>query len=140
MPTQKRKPLEAWQVDDAQRLRHLFRERTKLTQEAFAQEFGFGTQGAVWQYLHARIPLNLLAALRFARGLDVPLAAISPTLAAQVAGIDDALEGVQMELTAQLRYLLHATFPELTDADIAEVVGYARGKASVRKSGDDKAA
>jgi SOS-response transcriptional repressor LexA len=76
--------LERWQLQDAVRLRTLFTERAKVSQEKFGQAHGIGTQGAVWQYLEGRIPLNIAVALKFSRGLDVPLREISPTLADQV--------------------------------------------------------
>lgn len=79
-----RKPLERWQLEDAARLRKLFADRAKMSQEKFGQTYAIGTQGAVWQYLEGRIPLNLSVALKFADGLSVPLREISPQLADEV--------------------------------------------------------
>lgn len=79
-----RKQPERWQVEDARRLKALFAERAGMSQEKFGQSHGIGTQGAVWQYLEGKIPLNLPVALKFARGLDCPLSAISPTLSAEL--------------------------------------------------------
>jgi SOS-response transcriptional repressor LexA len=76
-----RKPLERWQLNDAARLKKLFADRAKMSQEKFGQQFGVGTQGAVWQYLEGRIPLNLPVALKFAQGLECALRDISPKLA-----------------------------------------------------------
>jgi SOS-response transcriptional repressor LexA len=80
----KRKPLERWQLDDARRLKRLFNEHAKMSQEKFGQAHGIGTQGAVWQYLEGRIPLNLSVALKFAEGLGCSLREISPHLADQL--------------------------------------------------------
>lgn len=76
-----RKPLQDWQTEDAERLNRLFELRAGMGQDRFASEYGIGTQGAVWQYLHGKIPLNLDALLKFCRGLRVKPAEISPTLA-----------------------------------------------------------
>lgn len=48
----------------------------KLTQEKAAADMGFSSQGTVADYLRGRIPLNLSAAMRFARYLGVPLTEI----------------------------------------------------------------
>lgn len=93
VPNAKRKPLERWQTEDAARLRALFAQHSKMSQEKFGHTYGIGTQGAVWQYLEGRIPLNLSVALKFAEGLERKLSEISPTLAAQVArthGVQDS--------------------------------------------------
>lgn len=130
-----RRELEDWQVKDAQRLRALFDAKTELSQEAFGLEFGLGTQGNVWQYLSGSIPLNLKAALNFARGLNVQLAQISPTLAAQLpapatrAQIPEAAD----DPNSALRYALVARFPDLEPDDIALIVGYAEGIAAMKR-------
>lgn len=82
--TQGRKPLKQWQLEDAARLKALFATRAKMSQEKFGEAFEIGTQGAVWQYLHGRVPLNLDAALKFAKGLKCTLADISPILDKQI--------------------------------------------------------
>lgn len=71
MSTQGRKPLEPWQLQDAERLRELFQKHSKLSQQAFGLAFDIGTQGAVWQYLNGHRPLNIAVARKFARGLNV---------------------------------------------------------------------
>lgn len=68
-------------LDEAKALRELFATRTNLSQAAFGKEFGIGTQGAVWQYLHADTALNLEAALKFAKGLKCSVSDFSPRLA-----------------------------------------------------------
>jgi SOS-response transcriptional repressor LexA len=85
MKNTKRKPLEPWQLEDAARLRALFGARAKMSQEKFGQTYSIGTQGAVWQYLEGRIPLNIAVALKFAEGLGCKVDEISPTLASQIA-------------------------------------------------------
>lgn len=83
-----RKPLADWQIADARRLKRLFRERAKRTQTEFGDLFGIGSQGMEWQYLNGHTPLNLSAALRFAKGLGCEVRDFSPQLAAEIeAGI-----------------------------------------------------
>jgi transcriptional regulator with XRE-family HTH domain len=81
--------LEQWQIQDAARLKKIFEKRFPkghkgMSQEEFGQRFRIGNQGAVWQYLNAKRPLNTRAAAAFAEGLGVAIADISPTLAAQL--------------------------------------------------------
>lgn len=84
--TPKRKPLEAWQREDARRLRDLWdAKRPKLdgkpiSQEMFAETYLDASQGALFQYVDGRIPLNLDAAIKFAKGLGVTVSEISPRL------------------------------------------------------------
>jgi phage repressor protein C with HTH and peptisase S24 domain len=61
-----------------------------MSQERFGLDFEIGSQGMVWQYLNGHRPLNLSVALKFARGLGVPISRFSPRLAAELraAGID----------------------------------------------------
>lgn len=54
---------------EAALLKKLFDERSTLSQAEFGAEYEIGSQGMVWQYLNARSPLNLSAALKFAKGL-----------------------------------------------------------------------
>jgi transcriptional regulator with XRE-family HTH domain len=81
MDKTRRKPLEDWQKQDAVRLKALFEAAGPETQEKFGARFGIGSQALVWQYLNGYIPLNLRAAVRFARGLSCDVAEFSPTLA-----------------------------------------------------------
>lgn len=79
------KPLEQWQIDDADRLKALFDKREpKISQSEFGSQFDLGTQGMVSQYLLARRPLNIKAATAFARGLGVAVVDFSPTIASQI--------------------------------------------------------
>lgn len=78
-------PLDAWQFEDALRLKKLFDSRQpKISQADFGAQFEIGSQGMVWQYLAARRPLNIKAATAFARGLNVRIEEFSPTIAAQI--------------------------------------------------------
>lgn len=77
-------PLEPWQRKDAGRLKDLFekyRAAGGLSQEAFGERFEIGNQSAVSQYLNGLIALNLASATKFARGMGLAVADISPTLA-----------------------------------------------------------
>ncbi len=85
MPAQ---PLSQAQKEDAARLLAAWEAFKKATpgasQEKFAAECGWKTQGSFNQYLHGKIPLNLPALLKMSRVLQVDAASISPTLAAQL--------------------------------------------------------
>ncbi|MDR0771469.1 MAG: S24 family peptidase [Burkholderiales bacterium] len=74
-------PAPATIAEEAKALRELFTTGTDLSQAAFGKAFDIGTQGMVWQYLHADTALNLEAALKFARGLKCSVADFSPRLA-----------------------------------------------------------
>lgn len=83
--------MDQWQIDDAARLRALF-DAQSLTQEAFGERYGIGSQSLVWQYLNGYIPLNLHAAARFAVGLKCEVADFSPRLAQLLPARIDMLE------------------------------------------------
>lgn len=73
------------QAAEARRLAELYRERSGgLTQEEFGSRYNIGTQGMMWQLLNGRRPLSLKSAVGFAKGLNVPLEAVSPSIAAEV--------------------------------------------------------
>jgi transcriptional regulator with XRE-family HTH domain len=84
------KPLTNQQIEDAKTLKKIFREwqsdcqkkGAKVSQESAAERLGFG-QSALSQYLNGGIPLNLDAAIRFAKLLNVPISAFSKDLANQ---------------------------------------------------------
>lgn len=70
---------------EAEALKRIFEERARgVSQERFGQDLEIGSQGMVWQYLNGRRPLNLSAALKFAKGLQVKMKAFSPRLAAEL--------------------------------------------------------
>lgn len=79
----KRREQPPYVAEEARKLLALFKNQPlpKLSQEAFGARYDLGTQGNVWQYLHGRQPLNLEAALAFARGLHCQVADFSPRLA-----------------------------------------------------------
>lgn len=76
------------QINDARRLKAIYEARKaedkSLTQESLASECGWKTQSAVQQYLNGLVPLNLSAAIKFARALRVSVKEISPQLAAEI--------------------------------------------------------
>jgi hypothetical protein len=101
-----KKPLEEWQIADARNLRRLFEARTEtvtegklISQMEFGAKYGLGSQGMVWQYLNGHRPLNIKAAVAFAKGLGVKVSDFSATLAAQ---IDDASKLEQDKPNLQL--------------------------------------
>lgn len=97
------KELEDWQVQDAIRLKKLFEERATKSQQAFGLDNEIGTQGMVWQYLNARRALNLDALFKFAQGLGVDAAIISPTLWKKV---EASLIGERVLTEEQKRWLV----------------------------------
>lgn len=82
-------------VAEARRLKQLWDERASLSQEAFGAQYGIGTQGAVWQYLNHRTPLNIKAAMAFAEHIECDVGEFSPRLKTQIDAIigDAADEG-----------------------------------------------
>ncbi len=69
---------------DIQRLKHLFDEKAELSQKAFGSRWGIGSPAMMSQYLTGKRSLGLAAAIKFAKGLGVDVADISPTLARQL--------------------------------------------------------
>lgn len=88
-------PLADWQQEDSARLKAIFQQKKgalRLTQEKIANELGDGvTQGAVSHFLNGRTALSMKAAAVFARMLQVPVSAFSPTLAGQIESISGSL-------------------------------------------------
>lgn len=62
------------------RLKQLYLERVRVSQEEFGKQAGFGGQALVWQYLNGYIPLGYEAAAKFARALNCTIADISPEM------------------------------------------------------------
>ena len=83
-----RRELSESELQDAIRLKEIWNRRkielktagVKLTQEYASEELGFQTQGAVSQYLNAKIPLNISVILKFAKLLDCEASDIRPQL------------------------------------------------------------
>lgn len=69
---------------EAAALKRLF-DAQPLGQAVFGRRFDIGGQSMMSQYLTGRRPLNLPAAINFARGLQRPIADFSPRLAAMAA-------------------------------------------------------
>lgn len=69
------------QEKECERLKALFKEKTPMSQRAFAERFHLGTPGNLWQYLNGRRALNLEAARKIAAGLGVKISDFSPRLA-----------------------------------------------------------
>ena len=78
----KKPTIEAIHVEEAAKLLAIWNRCQPKSQQAFGLEFDIGSQGMVWQYLHATSPLNLEAAAKFATGLGCSIAEFSPRLAA----------------------------------------------------------
>lgn len=81
-----KRELTQWQRDDARRLLALWGERPapRLNQTEFGERYGIGSQGMVWQYLHAHRALNAKAASGFAAGLNCQVSDFSPRLAKDI--------------------------------------------------------
>lgn len=99
--------LASWQIEDAARLKALFDARAELTgkklsQAEFGEKYGIGTQGMVSQYLQARRPLNVDAAVAFAKGLGVTIDEFSPQLAKSIQHASSFASRTDEELTALL--------------------------------------
>ena len=102
--SQKKAKIEPMHIEEAQRLRRLFDDRPmpRLSQAKFGEAFEIGSQGVVWQYLHARIPLNVEQAVRFARGLNCSVSDFSPRLAQELAALHDREVSDSIRLEASL--------------------------------------
>ena len=86
MATTKRRALSPDEMEDASRLRALLEEKKRtegMTQETIGHLCGWAGQQAVQAYSSGNTPINLDAAFRFAKALNVPLDSISPRLAAR---------------------------------------------------------
>lgn len=73
-----------------------------LTQETAAEQLGFRSQGAVSQFINAKVPLSTNAKLGFARLLQVPVSTIDPALAYLDAPPDPAPAVAEPRPTYQL--------------------------------------
>lgn len=69
----KRRPLTPQEREEALKIRSIYeakKRELRLTQETLAEKMGFGTQGAVSQYMQGRIPMSNEVLLRFAYHLE----------------------------------------------------------------------
>jgi hypothetical protein len=72
-------------ISEAEALTKLFREHGKgMSLKEFGKAHRLGSGPMVWQYLHAKRGLSLIAALRFARAFNVELSKISPRFAEEL--------------------------------------------------------
>ena len=82
----KKENVAPWQAEDAARLKAIFEsERNTLSQLKFGAEYELGSAAMVWQYLNGHRPLNIAAAVSFARGLRCKIEEFSPVIANQIA-------------------------------------------------------
>lgn len=85
-------PLSPEQLADAARLKAIYTAKKRelgLTQESLASACGWESQGTVSQYFNGKIPLNVEAAVKFAKELYCSVADFSPRLAAELAQLRD---------------------------------------------------
>lgn len=80
------KALEPWQVEDAKRLKELYDKAIpqKMSQALFGATYEIGSPGMVWQYISAHRPLNIRAAVSFAKGVGCKIEDFSPTIASEI--------------------------------------------------------
>lgn len=77
--------LEQWQTTDAQHLTEFFKSFAQCSEADFARLNEFpGGQAMVRQYMNGQRPLNVEAAQRFARGLDIEVSDFSARLAEEI--------------------------------------------------------
>lgn len=105
MTNEKKKPLTQEQVEDAERLKALYKAKRplmKFNQSDIAEALGVG-QSAVSHYLNAVNPLNPKAASVFARFLGVSVADFSPSIAAVIAHQAESIGDSALEYAGKLR-------------------------------------
>lgn len=95
---------------EAETLRLLYEQHTRLKHGPFAAAVGIKSASMVWQYLSGHRPLNVSAAARFARGLQVRIGQFSPRLEAEARLIAGAID----PSSARKDYALAAAEPNPT--------------------------
>lgn len=96
---QNRRQLTKEEIQDTQRLREVWdkkRVELNLSQQDVADAFGIQNQTAISQYLNGRIPLNLEAAIKFAKILDVRVNEISPRHSQWISDACDKALGLRL--------------------------------------------
>ena len=91
-----RRDLSSLEQEDSARLRAIWdrkKDSLSLSQQDVADAFGISNQTAISQYLNGKIPLNLEAAIKFAKVLEVNIREISPRHAQWVFGASDKVLG-----------------------------------------------
>jgi len=120
MNAPKRRELDESEREDVDRLRLIIEARKledrTFTQDKLAEACGWSSQGNIQNYVGYKTPLNLDAAFRFAKALNVPLEKISPRLAAKAVEIFGATQ-VAKEASQSIDGLLISLQKEVADAD-----------------------
>lgn len=91
-----RRDLSKPELEDSARLRKIWdskKDSLSLSQQDVANAFGIANQTAISQYLNGKIPLNLEAAIKFAKVLEVSIREISPRHAQWVFSATDKVLG-----------------------------------------------
>lgn len=110
-------------VEEARLLKALWKERGTLSQEEFGARYEIGTQGAIWQYLNHRTPLNPKAATAFARELKCEVRDFSPRVADIIEGFAPATTEVDEDFADIPRLSVAASAGPGHENFIEEVVG-----------------
>lgn len=66
-----------------------------MSQAQFAETFGIGSPGMIWQYLNGYTPLNIWSAAKFAEGLGCRISDISPEMEAECQQYLDPARGLK---------------------------------------------
>lgn len=122
--------------EDAERLKGLMW-RTRCSQSEFAEANGIGSQAQLWQFLNPEHkkgrPLNLAAAIGFAKGLGVSVEEFSPSLQAYinfVAGFA-CTQGACVKKVAEPPAPIYLKTQTVKDDAIDELVAIAKAMDSV---------
>jgi hypothetical protein len=107
--------------------------KVRFTQGGFGEDYGIGDAALVWQYLNARIPLNLRVAVAFAKGLGCEISSFSARLAAEAAALTGIPAKAGEKPIAILSFLdldrteaqLVATFRDLNEEQRAALLRHA---------------
>lgn len=120
------KPLSEEQIQDAHRLRKEYErvrdERGGLTQEQLAFMCGWKTQGAVFQYISGKIPLNPKALIKFSKALEVDPKSISPNLSKYIVDLE---KEITLERTPKVQALDQISI-DIVTPELEEILSTAR--------------
>lgn len=106
-------------IEEARKLKALFKEKSTLTQKDFAMRYGLRSAGNIWHYLNGTRPLNLQAATAFASGLGIGIAEFSPRLAKEASKVSSTISG-QTDVT--LAPPASRSIPVLSYRQVAELL------------------
>ena len=133
--------------EDTRRLKSLFDKKAELSQKDFGARWGIGSPGMMSQYLTGKRSIGLAAAIKFAKGLGVEVADISPTLAQQLPRPtqvrDDKPESVHVSppidkelrmdaLLTELQAIVDGLAPVLQEPGRAALLKWIQGHASTQ--------